>query len=74
MILLRSTQIVQCVRAVATSGTLTPRHERAFRAAGSVVGGSADRDAEGLEKVLAGCRIDTSAFVEKVSGSRPGCP
>jgi hypothetical protein len=28
--------------------------ERAFRAAGSVAGGSADRDAEGLEKVLAG--------------------
>ncbi len=21
-----------------------------------------------------GCRIDASAFVEKVSGSRPGCP
>jgi hypothetical protein len=25
-------------------------------------------------KILAGCRIDTSPFVEKVSGSRPGCP
>jgi hypothetical protein len=33
-----------------------------------------DCDAEGLEKVLAGRRIDASAFVEKVSGSRPGCP
>jgi hypothetical protein len=31
-------------------------------------------DAEGSEKVLAGVSIDTSAFVEKVSGSRPGCP
>jgi hypothetical protein len=25
-------------------------------------------------KIWRGCRIDASAFVEKVSGSRPGCP
>jgi len=31
-------------------------------------------NAEGLEKALAGVSIGTSAFVEKVSGSRPGCP
>ena len=31
-------------------------------------------DAEGLEQSWPGCRIDTSAFVERVSGSRPGCP
>jgi hypothetical protein len=31
---------------------------------------AADRDA----KVLAGVSIDASAFVVKVSGSRPGCP
>jgi predicted nucleic acid-binding protein len=36
--------------------------------------GSAGLDAEGLETVLAGVSIDASAFVEKVSGSRPGCP
>jgi hypothetical protein len=35
---------------------------------------AADRDAKGLEKVLAGVSIDASAFVVKVSGSRPGCP
>ena len=29
---------------------------------------------KGLETILAGCRINASAFVEKVSGSRPGCP
>jgi len=49
-------------------------HERAIRAAGSVACGSTDCDAESLEKVWPGCRIDTSAFVETVSGSRPGCP
>jgi hypothetical protein len=48
--------------------------ERALRAAGSVTCGSTDCDAEGLEKVLAGVSIDASAFVEKMSGSRPGCP
>jgi hypothetical protein len=26
------------------------------------------------EKILAGVSIDAGAFVEKVSGSRPGCP
>jgi len=31
-------------------------------------------NAEGLEKALAAVSIGTSAFVEKVSGSRPGCP
>src|SRR5215471_18023417 len=36
--------------------------------------GSTDFDAEGLEQSWPGCRIDASAFVEKVSGSRPGCP
>ncbi len=30
--------------------------------------------AEGLETIVAGVSIDASAFVEKVSGSRPGCP
>jgi hypothetical protein len=33
-----------------------------------------DCDAAGLEKVMAAVSIDASAFVEKVSGSRPGCP
>jgi hypothetical protein len=36
--------------------------------------GLTDFNAEGLEKYRPGCRIDTSAFVGKVSGSRPGCP
>jgi hypothetical protein len=36
--------------------------------------GRTDFVAEDLEKVLAGVSIDTSAFVEKVSGSRLGCP
>jgi len=74
MILLRSTQIVRFCSAVATSGTRHRGNERAFRAPGSIACGSSDRDAEGLEKFWPGCRIDTSAFVEKVSGSRPGCP
>lgn len=47
---------------------------RAFRAAGSVACGSTDRDAEILEKVSAGVSIDAGTFVEKVSGSRLGCP
>lgn len=34
---------------------------------------SAGRLAGGLEKSWPGCRIGTSAFVEKVSGGRPGC-
>jgi hypothetical protein len=33
-----------------------------------------DCDAEGLGKVSAAVSIDVSTFVEKVSGSRPGCP
>jgi hypothetical protein len=52
---------------------MSSRHEHAFRA-GSVACGSAACDAENLEKVVAGVSIDTSAFVEKVSGSRLGCP
>jgi hypothetical protein len=31
-------------------------------------------NAEGVEKILVGVSIDGSAFVEKVSGSRPGRP
>jgi hypothetical protein len=41
-----------------------------FRTAGSIARGSTDCDAEGLEKAWPGCRIDESAFVEKVSGGR----
>ena len=54
MILLRSTQIVQCGSGSGAEWGIDTAAERAFRAAGSVAGGSADRDAEGLEKVLAG--------------------
>ena len=36
--------------------------------------GSTGCDAEGLEKSWPWCRIDRSAFVEKVSGSRLDCP
>jgi len=38
------------------------------------VPGSVGLAAEIPEKLWLGCRIDGSAFVEKVSGSRPGCP
>jgi hypothetical protein len=54
MILLRSTQIVQCGSGSGDEWDIDTAAERVFRAAGSVAGGSADRDAEGLEKVLAG--------------------
>lgn len=30
--------------------------------------------ADGMEKSWPGCRLDTSAFVEKLSGSSPCCP
>jgi GNAT superfamily N-acetyltransferase len=36
--------------------------------------GSTDCECGRLGKALAGVSIGTSAFVEKVSGSRPGCP
>jgi hypothetical protein len=49
-------------------------HKRTFRAAGPVACGSTDCECGRLGKALAGVSIGTSAFVEKVSGSRPGCP
>jgi hypothetical protein len=35
---------------------------------------SIDLDAEAWKQSWPECRIETGAFVEKVSGSRPGCP
>jgi hypothetical protein len=54
MILLRSTQIVQCGSGSGDEWDIDTAAERAFRAAGSVAGGWTDFDAEGLENVLAG--------------------
>jgi hypothetical protein len=49
-------------------------HNGAFRVADSVAFGCTDCDAEGLEEVLSGVSNRASAFVEKVSGGRLGCP
>jgi hypothetical protein len=61
MILLRSTQIVQCGSGSGDEWDIDTAAERAFRAAGSVADGSADRDAvNGQVRVAAGGQVKVS--------------
>jgi hypothetical protein len=55
--LLRGTQIGHFGSGSGDECDIASRLGRAFRAAGSAACGSTDRDAEGLEKVLAGVSI-----------------